>query len=138
MKGRMPGLGLPSAAPGKDKDHYHQQLAAARNSDASKGKFSKDLKKEQPLKNSGKRRKFEGNTTNIRSERERAMDIVRKINSKKDILGVARQTNIESAQDGSKKSKKKMKGKAKVEGKKNKAGSSAKGRRSKAGGKSRK
>ena len=52
----VPGIGMtPTETP--DKDHLGRQLTAARKSDASIGKFSKNLPKEKLSKNMGKKRK---------------------------------------------------------------------------------
>jgi hypothetical protein len=52
----VPGVGLtPTEAP--DKDHLSRALHLAKRSTASLGKFTKELPKEKPVKNMGKKRK---------------------------------------------------------------------------------
>lgn len=92
MKGKVPGVGLtPTEAP--DKDHMSRALSAARSADASVGKFSRTLPKEKPMKNSGKRRKFESNIGDFKAEKKRSLDILSRLNSNKDVLNVKQATN---------------------------------------------
>lgn len=94
MKGKMPSVGVvPTPAP--TKHHVQKALHEARTSDASLGRFSKDLKNEQPAKNMGKKRKFESNHGSMVSEKRRALDILGKIQGKKAPLNVEQATNKE-------------------------------------------
>lgn len=97
MKGKMPSVGvLPTTNP--QKHHVTKALHEARTSDASLGRFSSDLPKEQPAKNMGKKRKFESNHGSMVSEKKRALDILGKIQGKKAILDVQQATNKEMRQ----------------------------------------
>jgi len=94
MKGKTPGVGI-TPAPVPSKEHVTQSLHVARTADASLGRFSKDLKNEKPMKDQGKKRKFESNYANVDSEKKRALDILGRIQGKKPVLDTRQATHQE-------------------------------------------
>ncbi|XP_013408325.1 ribosome biogenesis regulatory protein homolog, partial [Lingula anatina] len=75
---KVPGVGLtPTDTPSKD--HLSKALALAKKSTASVGKFTDSLPKEKPVKNTGKKRKFEPNVGDMSKEKSAQLDILSKM-----------------------------------------------------------
>jgi len=98
MKGKTPGIGItPDAKP--DKSHLSRALHVAQGSDASLGRFSNKAPKEEPVKNMGKKRKFESNTGSLSDEKRRAMSVLNRITNNKPVLNVTAAVNQKQAKD---------------------------------------
>lgn len=73
-----------------DKDEVARAAQLAKTSTASLGKFETKLKNEKKPKNSGVKRKFEPNLVDVKSEKEKNLEIVNGLMSKAPKLDVQR------------------------------------------------
>merc|ERR1712183_679264 len=84
----------------KLKEELTKDIDLAKVSTASLGKFQANLPKEKENKKKGKKRTFESVApTSGLSEKERALDVWNKLNSKKPALDVTKGVNKQMAQD---------------------------------------
>jgi len=84
----------------KMKEELTKDIDLAKVSTASLGKFQANLPKEKENKNRGKKRNFESVApTSGQSEKDRAMDVWNKLNTKKPALDVTKGVNKQIAQD---------------------------------------
>jgi len=91
-KVEVPSTGLlPNERPSKDE--LHQAAVVAKVATASLGKFQKKLPDEKPLKNSGKKRKFESVNQDHGAEKSKNLDVLDKILNKKPLLDVEKAVN---------------------------------------------
>ncbi|GAV04012.1 hypothetical protein RvY_14360 [Ramazzottius varieornatus] len=84
-KTKVPARGILPVAGNKtpSKSQISQSAAFAKTADASVGKFTETLKSEKPVKNMGKKRKFESNEGDLQSEKMRTMGVLNSVFSKK-------------------------------------------------------
>ncbi|XP_052784785.1 ribosome biogenesis regulatory protein homolog [Mya arenaria] len=124
---KVPGVGLtPTETP--NKDYLSKALAVAKTSTASIGKFTDKLPKEKAPKNMGKKRKFQSNHGDIKTEMTRQMDILNNLHSGRPIVDKTKAANMQNRDWESERSKrrredpelhrKKPKGKRSNQGKK--------------------
>ncbi|KAL5019125.1 hypothetical protein ScPMuIL_004847 [Solemya velum] len=103
QKSKVPGVGLtPTDHPSKD--HVTKALTAARKSTASIGKFTANLKDEKTAKH-GKKRKFESNYGDMKSETKKQLNILDRITSKKPRVDVSQAVNQHIAKEEKSRSK---------------------------------
>ncbi|KAK5850296.1 hypothetical protein PBY51_014557 [Eleginops maclovinus] len=92
QKVKVPGVGLtPVASQGKE--DLTRAASVARTSTASAGRFQDRLPKEKPLRNQGKRRKFEPLIGNFSSEKQKQLDLLKLMDSKRPKLDVTKAVN---------------------------------------------
>lgn len=91
-KVQVPSTGLiPTERP--TKTELHESMHVAKKATASLGKFQPKLPNEKPLKNTGKKRKFESVTQKNGIEKTQNMDVLDKILNKKPLLNVEKVVN---------------------------------------------
>ncbi|XP_005096118.1 ribosome biogenesis regulatory protein homolog [Aplysia californica] len=118
QKSKVPGVGLtPTEKPSKDQ--LSKALAVAHKSTASIGKFTDRLPKEKPSRFTGKKRKFEPSIGNLKSEKEKQLNLIETNAKKLPKIDMAKATNralrqeeqTASREKQSRKTPKKAKGK---------------------------
>lgn len=128
----------------QSKDDLSKAVSVAKTSTASVGRFQDCLPKEKPPKNTGKKRKFEPLIGNFSSEKQKQLELLKLMDSKKPKLDITKAVNKQMREDdreeasakykkgaGKKGRKGNMSGKGKGNGGKGKGG---KGKGGKAGG----
>ncbi|XP_034025593.1 ribosome biogenesis regulatory protein homolog [Thalassophryne amazonica] len=91
-KVRAPGVGLlPTAT--QSKEQLARAVSVARTSTASVGKFQERVAKEKPPKNSGKRRKFEPLIGDFSREKQKQLDLLTTLDSKKPRMDLTKAVN---------------------------------------------
>lgn len=92
QKGKIPGLGLTPKA-----QQSHSELAkavsVAKTSTASRGRFQDRLPKEKAAKNTGKKRKFEPVIGDFSNERQKQLELLKVMDSKKPKLDITKAVN---------------------------------------------
>ncbi|XP_029004411.1 ribosome biogenesis regulatory protein homolog [Betta splendens] len=97
QKARVPGVGLlPTAA--QSKDELSRAVSVAKTSTASAGRFQDRLPKEKPAK-TGKRRKFEPLIGNFSNEKQRQLELLKIIDSKRPKMDITRAVNKQMRED---------------------------------------
>lgn len=98
QKVKLPGIGVTPTI-----QHSRGELAKAETvakiSTASMGRFQDRLPKEKPPKNMGKRRKFEALIGDFSSEKERQLELLRVMDSKKPKLDITKAVNKQMRED---------------------------------------
>ncbi|KAK3091416.1 hypothetical protein FSP39_019741 [Pinctada imbricata] len=98
QKSKVPGVGLtPTEMPSKE--HLGKALAVANKSTASLGKFTQKLPKEKPSKFTGKKRKFEPNYGDLKSESSKQLEILDSIQRRVPVIDTVKAANISIMQD---------------------------------------
>lgn len=139
QKVKVPGVGLTPKAQ-QSKDELSRAESVAKTSTASLGRFQDRLPKEKPAKNSGKRRKFEPLIGDFSSEKQKQLELLKIMDSKKPKLDVTKAVNKQMREEdreeaaarykkgaGKKGRKGNMSGKARGKGGKGKPGGKAGG-----------
>lgn len=98
QKAKTPGVGLLPKAQ-QSKDELVRAVTVARTSTASAGRFQDRLAKEKAPKNSGKRRKFEPLIGDFSSEKQRQLDLLKVLDSKRPRLDITRAVNTQMRQE---------------------------------------
>lgn len=140
QKIKVPGMGL-APTPQQSKAELAQAVNIAKRSTASVGKFQDNLPKEKTPKNTGKKRKFQPLIGDFSSEKQKQLDLLKVMDSKKPRLDITKAVNkqmreedMESRQKnkkdfGKKGQRGKMSGKGKGKGKAGGKGPKGKGRK---------
>ncbi|XP_070784352.1 ribosome biogenesis regulatory protein homolog [Enoplosus armatus] len=92
QKIKVPGVGLTPTAQ-QSKDELSRAVSVAKTSTASVGRFQDCLPKEKPPKNTGKRRKFEPLVGNFSKEREKQLELLKTMDSKRPKLDITKAVN---------------------------------------------
>ncbi|XP_041817547.1 ribosome biogenesis regulatory protein homolog [Chelmon rostratus] len=92
QKVKVPGVGLTPVAQ-QSKDELARAVSVARSSTASMGRFQDRLPKEKPPKNMGKKRKFEPLIGNFSNEKQKQLELLRVMDSKKPKLDITKAVN---------------------------------------------
>lgn len=133
QKVKVPGVGLLPKAQ-QSKDELARAVDVARSSTASAGRFQDRLHKEKPPKNTGKKRKFEPLIGDFSNERQKQLELLKIMDSKKPKLDITKAVNKQMREEdreeaaakhkkGGKKGRKgNMSGKGKGKGGKGKGG----------------
>lgn len=137
QKVKVPGLGLTPKAQ-QSKDELTRAVSVAKTSTASAGRFQENLAKEKAPKNTGKKRKFDPLIGSFSDERQKQLELLKTMDSKKPKLDVTKAVNKqmreedreEAAAKYKKAGKKGRKGNMSGKGK----GNAGKGKGGKAGG----
>lgn len=131
QKAKVPGVGLlPKTR--QSKDELAKAVSVARTSTASAGRFQDRLAKEKAPKNSGKRRKFEPLIGDFSSEKQRQLDLLKVLDSKRPKLDVTKAVNRQMRQEDREEAAAKYKRKG--AGRKGKRGGGGKGGKAAGGG----
>lgn len=140
QKIKIPGVGLTPTAQ-QSKDDLSRAVSVAKTSTASVGRFQDRLPKEKPPKNTGKKRKFEPLIGNFSNEKQKQLDMLNLMDSKKPKLDITKAVNKQMREEdreeaaakykkgaGKKGRKGNMSGKGKGKGGKGKGGKSGGGK----------
>lgn len=130
QKIKVPGTGLAPTAQ-QSKSELAQAVSIAKKSTASVGKFQENLPKEKTPRNTGKKRKFQPLIGDFSSEKQKQLDLLKIMDSKKPRLDITKAVNKqmrEEDKESSQKSKKSF-------GKKGRKGNLSGKGKGKAGGK---
>ncbi|KAM9839164.1 ribosome biogenesis regulatory protein homolog [Aulostomus maculatus] len=92
QKIKVPGVGLTPVVQ-QSKDELVRAANVARTSTASVGRFQDRLPKEKPAKNTGKKRKFDPLIGDFSSEKQRQLELLKIIDSKKPKLDITKAVN---------------------------------------------
>uniref|UniRef100_A0A8C6L1J1 Ribosome biogenesis regulatory protein n=4 Tax=Nothobranchius furzeri TaxID=105023 RepID=A0A8C6L1J1_NOTFU len=92
QKVKTPGVGLVPKAQ-QSRNELAKAVSVAKVSTASVGRFQDDLPKEKPPKNSGKRRKFDPLIGDFSSEKQKQLDLLKTMGSKKPRLDITKAVN---------------------------------------------
>lgn len=98
QKIKVPGVGLLPTAQ-QSKDDLARAVSVARTSTASVGKFQDRLPKEKPLRNTGKKRKFEPLIGDFSSEKQKQLDLLKIMDSKKPKMDMTKAVNKQMRED---------------------------------------
>ncbi|XP_072234719.1 ribosome biogenesis regulatory protein homolog [Leuresthes tenuis] len=98
QKVKVPGMGLLPKAQ-QSKDELTKAVSVAKTSTASVGRFQDRLPKEKPPKNTGKKRKFEPLIGDFANERQKQLELLKNINSKKPKLDITKAVNTQMRED---------------------------------------
>lgn len=98
QKIKLPGVGLTPAAQ-QSKDELARAVSVARSSTASVGKFQDRLPKEKPPKNMGKKRKFQPLIGDFSSEKQKQLELLKIMDSKKPRMDVTKAVNRQMRED---------------------------------------
>lgn len=134
QKIKVPGTGglVPKAQ--QSRDELSKAVSVARTSTASAGRFQDSLPKEKAPRNTGKKRKFEPLIGNFSSERERQLELLKVMDSKKPKLDITKAVNKQMREeDREEASAKRKKGAGKKGHKGNPGGKGGKGKAGKGG-----
>ncbi|XP_059183006.1 ribosome biogenesis regulatory protein homolog [Centropristis striata] len=142
QKVKVPGVGLTPTAQ-QSKDDLARAVSVAKTSTASAGRFQDRLPKEKAPKNQGKKRKFDPIIGNFSNEKQKQLELLKLMDSKKPRLDITKAVNKQMREDdreeaaakykkgaGKKGRKGNMSGKGKGKGQ----GKGGKGKGGKAGG----
>lgn len=130
QKIKVPGTGLTPSAQ-QSKSELAQAVSIAKKSTASVGKFQENLPREKAPRNTGKKRKFQPLIGDFSSEKQKQLDLLKVMDSKKPRLDITKAVNKqmrEEDKESSQKSKKNF-------GKKGRKGNMSGKGKGKAGGK---
>ncbi|AWP20682.1 putative ribosome biogenesis regulatory protein -like [Scophthalmus maximus] len=92
QKIKVPGVGLTPVAQ-QSKDDLSRAVSVAKHSTASVGMFQDRLPKEKPPKNTGKRRKFGPLIGDFSSERQKQLELLKIMDSKRPKLDITKAVN---------------------------------------------
>lgn len=92
QKVKIPGMGLTPKTQ-QSKDELSRAVSVAKSSTASLGKFQDRLPKEKAPKNSGKKRKFDPLIGDFSNERQKQLELLKTMDSKKPKLDVTMAVN---------------------------------------------
>ncbi|KAL7373969.1 hypothetical protein ABVT39_018604 [Epinephelus coioides] len=92
QKVKVPGVGLTPAAQ-QSRDDLARAVSVAKTSTASAGRFQDRLPKEKAPKNTGKKRKFEPLIGDFSSEKQKQLELLRVLDSKKPKLDITKAVN---------------------------------------------
>ncbi|XP_022067053.1 ribosome biogenesis regulatory protein homolog [Acanthochromis polyacanthus] len=98
QKVKVPGVGLTSKAQ-QSKDELSRAVSVAKTSTASMGRFQDRLPKEKAPKNQGKKRKFEPLIGDFSSEKQRQLELLKVMDSKKPKLDITKAVNKQMRED---------------------------------------
>jgi len=97
-KVQVPSAGLiPTERP--TKNELHQSVHVAKKATASLGKFQKTLRKEKPLKNTGKKRQFEPLVQKAGTEKAKNLELLDKIMNKRPKINLEKAANMQMSRD---------------------------------------
>lgn len=142
QKVKVPGVGLIPKAQ-QSKDELSKAVSVAKTSTASAGRFQDRLPKEKAPKNSGKKRKFDPLIGDFSNEKQKQLELLKVMDSKKPKLDITKAVNTQMREEdreeaaarrkkgAGKKGRQGFSGKAKGKGGKGKGGKAGGG---KAGG----
>ncbi|XP_049421612.1 ribosome biogenesis regulatory protein homolog [Epinephelus fuscoguttatus] len=92
QKVKVPGVGLTPVAQ-QSRDDLARAVSVAKTSTASVGRFQDRLPKEKAPKNTGKKRKFEPLIGDFSSEKQKQLELLRVLDSKKPKLDITKAVN---------------------------------------------
>lgn len=92
QKVKVPGMGLTPKAQ-QSKDELSKAVSVAKTSTASVGRFQNRLPKEKPSKNTGKKRKFDPLIGNFSNEKQKQLELLKTMDSKKPKLDITKAVN---------------------------------------------
>lgn len=121
QKIKVPGMGLAPTSH-QSKSELAQAATVAKISTASAGKFQQNLPKEKTPKNAGKKRKFQPVIGDFSGERQKQLDLLKLMDSKKPRLDITKAVNKQMREEDMESSDKKKKGPGKKGRKGNMAG----------------
>uniref|UniRef100_A0A8C8HJ30 Ribosome biogenesis regulatory protein n=1 Tax=Oncorhynchus tshawytscha TaxID=74940 RepID=A0A8C8HJ30_ONCTS len=98
QKIKVPGVGLTPTAQ-QSKTDLARAVNVAKSSTASAGKFQDRLPKEKAPRNTGKKRKFQPVIGNFSNEKQRQLDLLKVLDSKKPRLDVNKAVNKQMRED---------------------------------------
>lgn len=133
QKIKLPGVGLTTSEQ-QSKSDLARAVGVAKTSTASVGKFQDRLPKEKAPKNTGKRRKFEPLIGDFSSEKQKQLDILKIMDSKKPRIDVTKATNKQMREDDREEAAAKYKRGAGKKGRRSNFSGKGKGGKGKGGG----
>lgn len=133
-KGKVPGVGLTPTTT-TSKDELGKAMHVAKRSTASVGRFQDKLPKEKEPKNMGKKRKFMPVLGDFGAEKNKQLDILKVMDSKKPKLDVNKAVNRQMREEDAEAAAKRRKVFNKGRGGKHQGGKKGKGRGPPRGGK---
>lgn len=92
QKVKVPGVGLTPVAQ-QSKDELSRAVSVAKTSTASVGRFQDRLPKEKPPRNTGKRRKFEPLIGDFSNEKQKQLELLKVMDSKRPKLDITKAVN---------------------------------------------
>ncbi|KAM8881258.1 ribosome biogenesis regulatory protein homolog [Synchiropus picturatus] len=98
QKVKVPGVGLATSTH-QSKDELVRAASVARTSTASAGRFQEGLPKEKPVKNQGKKRKFQPLIGDFSAEKQKQLDLLTLMGSKKPKLDITKAVNKQMRED---------------------------------------
>lgn len=98
QKLKMPGVGLTPTAK-QSKDELSRAAVVARTSTASLGRFQDRLPKEKPAKPAGQKRKFEPLIGDFSNEKQKQLELLKILGSKKPQLDITKAVNKQMRED---------------------------------------
>lgn len=98
QKVKLPGLGLTPKGQ-QSQNELAKAVTVAKTSTASAGRFQDRLPKEKPAKNTGKKRKFEPVIGDFSNERQKQLELLRVMGSKKPKLDITKAVNKQMRED---------------------------------------
>ncbi|CAG5895932.1 ribosome biogenesis regulatory protein homolog [Menidia menidia] len=98
QKVKVPGVGLLPKAQ-QSRDELAKAVSVAKSSTASVGRFQDRLPKEKPPKNTGKKRKFEPLIGDFSNEKQRQLELLRVLDSKKPKLDITKAVNTQMREE---------------------------------------
>ncbi|KAM4606482.1 ribosome biogenesis regulatory protein homolog [Polymixia lowei] len=98
QKMKVPGVGLTPAAQ-QSRSDLAKAVSVAKTSTASAGKFQDRLPKEKAPKNTGKKRKFEPVIGDFGSEKQKQLDLLKIMDSKRPKIDVTKAVNKQMRED---------------------------------------
>ncbi|XP_019943133.2 ribosome biogenesis regulatory protein homolog [Paralichthys olivaceus] len=130
---KVPGVGLTPKAQ-QSKDELSRAVSVARTSTASVGQFQDRLPKEKAPRNTGKRRKFEPLIGDFSGERQKQLDLLKVLGTKRPQLDITKAVNKQMREEDREEAAKSRKGAGKKGRKGNMSGKGGKGKGGKGGG----
>ncbi|XP_077348936.1 ribosome biogenesis regulatory protein homolog [Lithobates pipiens] len=107
-KGKVPGVGLtPTGQPSRDE--LGKAMHVAKRSTASMGRFQDKLPKEKDPKNMGKKRKFQPLVGDMGAEKNKQLEILKVLGSKKPMMDVTKAVNRQMREEDAAESAKRWK-----------------------------
>ncbi|XP_023272805.1 ribosome biogenesis regulatory protein homolog [Seriola lalandi dorsalis] len=127
QKVKIPGVGLTPTAQ-QSKDELARAVSVARSSTASAGRFQDRLPKEKPPKNTGKKRKFEPLIGDFSNEKQKQLELLKIMDSKKPKLDITKAVNKQMREEDREEAAAKYKKGAGKKGRKGNMGGKGKGK----------
>nr|AAI54207.1 Rrs1 protein [Danio rerio] len=109
QKVKVPGTGLLPTSQ-QTKAELAQAVSLAKISTASVGKFQEKLPKEKPARNTGKKRKFQPLIGDFSSEKQKQLDLLKVMDSKKPRLDITKAVNKQMREEDSESARNNKKG----------------------------